>query len=297
MLRPYDLPFELPVTLICGRRQGMTLLVTTQIHAGEYNGSAASMLLARDIDPERLAGNLIIFHCVNLTGFWQRKRRFVPEDRANLNANFPGDRHGTTGHQIARWFVEHIFPQVEFITDLHGGKDNDLLEPCIFYPRAKSVTEMALSAAKKMNVPYLLASSNATGLYGYAANEMNIPGFIIERGYGCVQRPEWIEGHRDGVRLLMDHFRMYELEREIPHPEPKVYERSAYITFSERGVWHPTMTPGQPFEKGALLGYTSDFFGNVINRYEAEHAGTPIYFNAGLCVLEGDEAIAYGIDE
>ena len=126
MFHPFELPVELPATMICGKKEGMTLLVTTQIHAGEYNGSAASIRLAREIDPEKLSGNILLFHCVNVTGFWQRKRRFVPEDRANLNANFPGKRNGTLGDQIAAWFVQEIFPHVDFIADLHGGKDNDL---------------------------------------------------------------------------------------------------------------------------------------------------------------------------
>ena len=52
MFHPFELPVELPATMICGKKEGMTLLVTTQIHAGEYNGSAASIRLAREIDPD-----------------------------------------------------------------------------------------------------------------------------------------------------------------------------------------------------------------------------------------------------
>ena len=297
MFHPFELPVELPATMICGKKEGMTLLVTTQIHAGEYNGSAASIRLAREIDPEKLSGNILLFHCVNVTGFWQRKRRFVPEDRANLNANFPGKRNGTLGDQIAAWFVQEIFPHVDFIADLHGGKDNDLLEPCAFYPRAQSVTKVSLEAARKLNVTYLLASSNAVGLYGYAANHMNIPGVLIERGYGFIQREEWIRGHRDSIYLLLEHFHMYDPERILEHKEPVVYERSEYITFEKRGVWNPVLQLNQKFQKGDLLGIITDFWGNEIKRYYAEYDGTPVYYNAGLCVLEGDEAIAYGIDE
>lgn len=296
LFRPFGLQVELPATIICGKKDGMTLLVTTQIHSGEYNGSAASMRLAQEIDPEKLTGNILLFHCVNVTGFWQRKRRFVPEDRANLNANFPGRRNGTVGEQIAYWFVQEVFPYVDFVADLHGGKDNDLLEPCLFYPRAEAVTQIALDAAKKLNVTYLLASSNSVGLYGYAANHRNIPGILIERGYGCVQREEWIKGHRDSIYLLMEHFQMYELEEQIARKKPVIYERSEYITFDQRGVWNPAIQLNRRFQKGELLGTITDFFGKEIKSYYAEYDGTPIYFNAGLCVLEGDEAIAYGID-
>jgi len=297
LFKPFDMPLELPATIICGKNPGMTLLVTTQIHSGEYNGSVASMRIAKEIDPEKLEGSIVIFHCVNVTGFWQRKRRFVPEDMNNLNANFPGNKTGTVGKKIAAWFVDKVFPHVDFILDLHGGKDNDVLESCLFYPRAEAVTEKALAAAKCLNAKYLLASSNQIGLYGYAANHMNIPGLLVERGYGCIQREEWIKGHMDCIYLLMEHLGMYTLPHPVTRPELKVYTHSEYITFENRGVWNPAISINQSFKKGELLGTITDFFGNEIRSYYAKYDGTIIYFIAGMCVLEGDEAIAYGIDE
>lgn len=297
LFHPYGMPVDLPTTVICGKTPGMTMMVSAQMHSGEYNGSGALMRLAKEIDPDKLIGNLILFHCVNVTGFWQRKRRYVPEDMANLNANFPGNENGTLGDKLAAWFVKEIFPHVDFIADLHNGKDNDILEPCVFYPRAEKVTDVALAAAKCLNTKYLIASSNAKGLYGYAATHMDIPGMIIERGYGCIQREEWIQGHMDSVRLLMDHFGMYPLEKKIEKCEQIIYPRSAYVTFDRRGVWNPAIEVNQKVKKGDLLGTITDFFGNEIKKYYAEYNGTIIYFIAGMCILEGDEAIAYGIDE
>lgn len=297
IFKPYDMPVELPATIICGNKPGMNLLITTQIHSGEYNGSAASVRIAKEIDPEKLTGNLIIFHCVNATGFWQRKRRYVPEDMVNLNANFPGKKCGTVGHKIAAWFVEKVFPKTDFILDLHGGKDNDILETCLFYPRAKAVNKVAFEAAKKLNVKYMLASSNCVGLYGYAANHLNIPGLLVERGYGCVQREEWIKGHKDCIYLLMEHFGMYDLPYVMNHEEPINYPCSDYITFEKRGVWNPNIEINQKVKKGDVLGTLTDFFGNEIQTICAEHDGIVIYFIAGMCMLEGDEAIAIGVEE
>lgn len=97
---PYGMPIDLPVTVICGKNPGMTMMVSAQTHSGEYNGSGALMRLAKEIEPEKLTGNLIFFHCVNVTGFWQRKRRFIPEDMSNLNNNFPGNKNGTVGNRL-----------------------------------------------------------------------------------------------------------------------------------------------------------------------------------------------------
>lgn len=297
IFHPLGMNYEIPATLVCGRQEGMTMLVTAQIHSGEYNGSAAVMRLAEQIDPEKLTGNVILMHCVNTSGFWSRKHRFVPEDRANLNSNFPGSPMSTVGHKIAAWFVQEIFPKTDFIADLHGGKDHDLLEPCVFYPRAPKVNQVALEAAKCLNTKFLLASSNHVGLYGYAANEMDIPGMILERGYGCVLREEWIQGHMDSVLLLLDHFKMLPLEKKIDLPEQVDYKRSEYTTVDTRGVWQPLVQPLQKVKKGELMANVCDFFGNVKKSYYAVADGTVIYCNCGLLVEDGDEAIAYGIDE
>lgn len=297
VFHPYDMNYDIPATLICGKHEGMTMLVTAQIHSGEYNGSAAVMRLAEAVDPEKLTGNLILMHCVNTSGFWYRKHRFVPEDRANLNNNFPGSKMGTVGNKIAAWFVEEIFPKTDFITDLHGGKDHDLLEPCIFYPRAEKVNKVALEAAKCVNTKYLLASSNSVGLYGYAANKMDIPGLLLERGYGCVLKEEWIQGHMDSVLLLMEHFGMMKLEKEIEKPEQVDYKRSEYTTVDMRGVWMSKVVPNQKVKKGEVIAEVCDFFGNVKKSYYAVADGTVIYCNCGLLIEDGDEAIAYGIDE
>ncbi len=296
ILHPNGRQYEIPATLICGAQEGMTLLVTAQIHAAEYNGTAAVTELAAAVDPAKLKGNLILIHCVNTSGFWQQYPRFIPEDHVNLNADYPGRADGTIGQQIAAWFVKEVFPQVDFIADLHGGGISEILEPCIFYPRAEKVTDCALSAAKALNTRYLLASSNSVGEYGYAANHMDIPGLILERGYGAFVKEEWIKGHRESVELLMDHFGMYPLEH--PHqPTPKkIYLRSEYLEADIRGVWYPAVQVNQPVKKGELLGRLGDFFGNTIREYRAAADGTVIYYTGGMSVLEGDALVAYGLE-
>ena len=54
LLKPGMEDYEIPATLICGQEPGKTLVVTAQIHAGEYNGTPAVVRTAKDIDPEKL---------------------------------------------------------------------------------------------------------------------------------------------------------------------------------------------------------------------------------------------------
>lgn len=334
MLHPNGREYEIPTTLIRGAQEGvgMTLLITAQIHAGEYNGTAAAMRLARKIDPQKLRGNVILMHCVNTEGFWRQAPRFLPQDHTDLNADYPGNESGTIGQQIAAWFVKEIFPAVDFIADLHGGGMSETLAPCIFFPRAPKVRDCALEAAKKMNVKYLLASSNSVGEYGYAANYMDIPGFILECGYGGLTREEWVRQVEECMELLLDHFDMYLLEesltgRNLPGAsemeelsvkedasEPfvennvqglsaertyrkKLFEETEYLESDMRGVWYPAVCENQSVKKGDLLGELGDFFGNMKKRYYAAGDGTVIYYTSGMSVLEGDALVAYGLED
>ena len=54
ILTPAQTEYGIPATLICGVHPGKTLVVTAQIHAGEYNGTPAVLRTAQEIDPEKL---------------------------------------------------------------------------------------------------------------------------------------------------------------------------------------------------------------------------------------------------
>lgn len=297
ILHPNMEEYELPATLICGRESGKTLIVTAQIHAGEYNGTPAVIQAANEIDPEKLKGNLVLIHCVNTSGFWRQNWRTLPEDGFNLNSDYPGRADGTTGEKLADWFEKEIFPKADFLLDLHGGSVNEPLTPCLFFPKAEKVTEESLAAAKALDVPYLIASRATGGEYSYAANYHGVPGLLLERGYGGYCKDEWIAGHKRNIYLLLRHLGMYESEEPEVDYEPRVYERVIYLESEKSGLWYPAVKENDRVKKGQLLGSLEDFFGNVVQEFYAEGDGVVFYYTGGLAVREGDSLVAYGLDE
>ncbi len=297
MVKPDMETYEIPTTLICGQEPGKTVLVTAQIHAGEYNGTPAVIQAAKAIDPKKLKGNLILMHCVNTSGFWKHHWRTLPEDNFNLNSDYPGRKDGTTGERLANWFVEELFPRVDFILDLHGGSVNEPLTPCLFFPKAEKVTEEALAAARALDVPYLIASRASGGEYSYAAVYHDIPGLLLERGYGGYCKEEWIAGHRRNIYLLLRHLGMYESDEPAPDYEPKIYEHTIYLESEREGLWYPAVKENDRVKKGQLLGRLEDMFGNILETFYAEGDGVVFYYTGGLSVGKGDSLVAYGLDE
>lgn len=297
MLKPNLEDYEIPATLICGREPGKTLVVTAQIHAGEYNGTPAVIRAAKEIDPEKLRGNLLLLHCVNISGFWQHHWRTLPEDDFNLNSGYPGRPDGTAGEKLADWFVKEIFPEADFLLDLHGGSVNERLTPCLFYPKAEKVREASLAAAKALDVPYLIASDAVSGEYSYAARYHGVPGLLLERGYGGECREEWIAGHKRNLYLLLKHLHMYEATESEAGYEPRIYEQAVYLESESAGLWYPAVKENDRILEGQLLGRLEDLYGNVLREYYAEGDGVVLYYTAGLSVREGDSLAAYGLDK
>ncbi|WP_143153487.1 M14 family metallopeptidase [Desulfitobacterium chlororespirans] len=289
--------YQIPATAIYGQKPGPTLTATAGIHSGEYPGVAALIRLAKDIEPFLLAGKLLLLPSVNMSGFWGQSIDLVPEDGTNLNACYPGSSSGSTGQRIADYFVREIFPDTDFLVDLHSGGRTEPLTPCLFFPAGASpqVSQTSLAAARATNIPYLISSYASRGEYSYAAMAMNIPGLLLERGYCGYCHEEWVEEYAKDVRLILKHLEMLDYEAAEEVCAKTVFEQTIYLTCQEQGLWYPAIKEDQVVEKGQLLGHTEDIWGNALHEYRAESRGRVFYYTSGLAVNEGDPLVAYGV--
>ena len=300
---------EMPATFIHGlhdnNRPEKTLVITAGVHPDEYPGIAALVRTANKINPEKLNGHLLLFHCVNLPGFWARSR-FVPEDGFNLNSGYPGRPDGTLGERIADFFVKNIFPQADFILDLHSGSPTERLTTCLFYPEdaRKDIRDISFDAAMATDIPWVLASHARDGEYSYAANYMNVPGLLLERGYAGQCREEWIRAFERDIALLLKHFNMYEDLQELTNIPPcrkNICEQTFYLASKHTGLWYPdenivnSIMEGRIVRKGSRLGHIENFYGEFLGDYYAEADGIIFYYTSGLAIREGELLVAYGL--
>lgn len=299
--------YELPSTLICGKEEGKNVLITACIHGDEYPGVAAVIQKAREIEPRFLKGNLILIPCVNTGGF-RNRTRIIPEDGFNLNSDYPGNPQGTPGERLADYFVKNIFPNVDFILDLHSGSPMEPLAPCLFFPGAEKVREASLKAAMALDIPYLIESSSVKGEYGYAARHFGVPGLLLERGYGGLCPKEWVQAYKKDISLLLAHLEMYTVQesddrtkvaevrqmQSVNICDKKIITESIYLEAEESGLWYPSVWEGCEIKEGQVLGHTEDFFGNKLHEYAARMDGTVFYYTGSLSVQKGSALVAYG---
>ena len=94
------------------------------------------------------------------------------------------------------------------------------------------------------------------------------------------------------------HLEMYgDLGTEEPVCKKTVVPRTIYLTADTKGIWHTDIHENMEVARGDILGYCTDFYGEVIKNYYAEADGVVFYYNTGLSVEEGTTLVAYGIRE
>ena len=118
---------------LVGNQPGKTLVVTAGVHGDEYVGIQAVRELLAQLSPGELSGQVIFVPVVNAGGFFAGTYR-VPEDGENLNRCFPGAKGETYTWNMASALEAALYPQADFLLDLHGGGIYESMEPLAFFP-------------------------------------------------------------------------------------------------------------------------------------------------------------------
>ena len=293
---PVTSPYPVEMTVICGSRHGKTLVVTAGVHGCEYVGIETLNRLKRELEPAALSGRVILLPLVNPEGFYQGSKQTIPADGKNLNRMFPGKPDGTFSSQLARALEETLYPEADFLMDLHGGDVNEALTPLVFFPASvpESLSAAASAAAENLSVPYRVASTSQNGLYSWAA-QGGIPALLVERGERGLWSEKEVAACRENVYELMRHLGILNAASVSPCFQQAEIRRAVYEEAPADGFWYPAVSAaGQKLKQGALLGTLKDSYGNEIARYPARFDGVVLYYTLSLGVKSGDPLIAYG---
>ena len=182
--------------LLCGAHPGKTLVVTAGVHGCEYVGILALQKLVETLDCATLFGQVILLPLVNSKGFFAGVKQLNPADDRNLNREFPGKADGTETQRMA-WTIERLlYPEADFLLDLHGGDWNEELAPLVFFP---------CGAGQKLEQE----TRRAAQAFCFHAGLFNGPKWIVQLGstkrnpcFAVGARRKWpLDFRRGGSRL------------------------------------------------------------------------------------------------
>ena len=280
-------PVRLPRHVLRGRRDGPTLLVTAGIHGAEYASIEAADRVAR-LDPDALAGTLVVLPIVDPAGFAARRAYTNPIDGRNLNRMFPGDPEGTFTERLAAWLLETHVRGADAWIDLHGG---DLVEALTPFTIHSADDAAAASLAEAFGLRYRIASSGEGVTYA-AGSAVGVPSIIAEAsGQGLRPEPE-IARLVDGVRRSMASLGM--LDESFAPAEVERLTRFEWRRAEREGMWFPAVDAGDEVAEGETLGEIRDLLGGDPQRIASPVAGPVLFLASALAVGEGDPLIGIG---
>lgn len=287
---------ELPITIICGKNEGKTVLITGGVHCAEYVGIETAIELCKEINPEHISGNIIIVPIINLSGFENRTMSLVYEDGKNLNRVFPGNEEGSVSERIAYFMEKELFEISDYYIDLHCGDGYEELTPYVYCQGASSeeVAYKSKQMAMAINPEYIVVSpSNSSGAYNYAGS-IGLPGILIERGCMGKWSNDEVEEYKIDVRNVLKELKVLSGEKVSRNNNTKVITNTIYENSMYTGCWYANYKVGDIVSKGDELGTVKDYFGNVLHTCIAKVDGVVLYQVGSLSVLKGGPMITYG---
>ncbi|WP_316833265.1 M14 family metallopeptidase [Pedobacter aquatilis] len=277
----------IPITVFSGAKQGKTIGITAGVHGYEYAPILGAQRLTRSIDAKKLEGVVILVQIANFESFKGRSPYVNPIDKKNLNRSFPGSANGTLTDQVAHFITEQVIAKSDFFLDMHSGDAPEDLYPYgAYYSNSKmpEISKLGKEMAIALGYEYLVnfntdgkkyMDKNELSLYCTAeAFKRGIPSVDIECGRLGLIEASAVGSIEKSVLNLLAHLKMLPKEK-APNssPKPKEILSRSYLSSKNNGFFYPLKKAGDIVKKGTQLGYTTDYFGNTIEKFYAEEEG------------------------
>ncbi|MFB6107995.1 MAG: succinylglutamate desuccinylase/aspartoacylase family protein [Haloplanus sp.] len=262
--------FGLPVAVVEGAREGKTLYVQAASDGDELNGVGVVQRVVPKLDPEELAGTVVLVGIVNYHAFQVAQHR-NPIDDTKMNRAYPGDENGTSSERIAA-ATYGVASDADLVLDLHQGSTSRMIDEvrvrCGLRHRLHS---KCLDLAKTFGCGYILDQKGPNGQLARVAPDDGIPAVDPELG-GAVG---WDEASiRKGVDGVFNVLRGYGFLDGEAETEPQVRAKSFDQYGSPTGgLVRFRADLGDDVEPGQPLFEVTDPFGSLKSRVTADDEG------------------------
>jgi len=290
---------KLPFTIINGTKPGPTLAMTAGVHGYEYVPILTLQRLRKDLDPNKLAGAVIMVHVVNIPSYFKRTIYTNPHDWKNQNRVFPGKIDGSMTERIAFQVTHEVLDQCDYHLDLHCGDGNEDLMTYLYYTETgnaeldRKTKELAINFGFKVIIHVAADPKDFASMCAHASLFQGKPSLTTECGRLGRTDEEDIQSNLRGCYNTLKHLAMIEgmVERKF---DPVWVKTTTYIRSDYEGIFYSLGHGGRHVEKGELLGYLTDFFGNVIQKAIAPHDGIIMYIISTPPMSKGEPMVKIG---
>lgn len=292
---------HIPITIINGKKSGPVLALTAGVHGYEYPPVLALQKLGKNLDPENLAGTVILVHVANMPSFLKRTVYYNPHDWKNLNRAFPGKINGTMCERIAYQITAEVIDKCDYLIDNHCGDGNEDLMPYVYCTEVgipevdKKTRAMAINYGIKLIVHEIDRPKDLNASI-YCTNTALVrgkPGLTIESGKLGRTDEEDITRIVQGTYNTLKHLKMIPGKPEIIS-DPVWVKKYTIVRSDYDGLFYPLVQRAHHVQKGELVGYLTDFFGNTIQEVKAPYDGIVLYIVATPPMAKGEPMVSVG---
>lgn len=259
-----------PVIVVRGARDGPRLLLTAGIHGDELNGIDVIHTLARTVDPEKLAGTLVMIPGLNVPGLLNSTRGFSPSGSGgeNLNRLMPGKPAGDAGAANYAWSLWQLMrPNADLAIDLHTQSRGTAYVMYAFASNAQTLAMAKLAAPDMIKLDH--------GVKGTVENMMvadGVPAITLELGRPETFEPVMVARAIAGIRRIMAEKDM--IADEAPaESKPFIGNKIVELQASRGGFAEIVPPLGGAVAAGDLVAVIRDAFGRTLQEIRTPVAG------------------------
>jgi predicted deacylase len=260
----------LPVAVINGRREGKTLYIQAVSDGDELNGLGVIRRFVPQLDPEDLAGEILIVGIANYYGFLVAEHR-NPIDDTKLNRTFPGNPSGTTSERISAAIFDAV-KRADLALDLHQGSTSCMInETRVRCGSRHRLHRDCLELAKVFGCGYILDLKGPDGQLARAAPDKGIPTVDPELGGAVGWDETSIQKGVKGVFNVLYHYGF--LDGEITTTTQTRASSFEQYGSPSGGLVSFEVGLGDEVERGDTLFEVTDPFGTVKAKVTADSNG------------------------
>lgn len=282
---------EIPVVVINGAGAGPTFWVNAAIHGDEPEGPLACAIAAKQIDPTKLRGAVVMVPCVNPLAF-SAAERGNPLDTFTYDMNriYPGKPDGYFSDRVANAHWQAMKDVADLEISIHSGGAHSFLDKAIFVDERPESVELA----KAMGEGWGCIMSNFTkaGSPMAAMNNAGKVGITVElggRSYTSPERFRYVgEELAKSIINICYHYDM--LDGAATYPDDATKGQQEALLAPASGIFLPE--PGVDFltmmATGDKIASIINIFGDQVGELHAPADGMFFGLRALPNVNQGD---------
>jgi uncharacterized protein len=296
-----DAATNIPVVIINGAKPGPKLAIVAGSHGTEYASIIALENLVQTVDATNLSGTLIVVPLINVPSFAQKVPHLNPVDGKNMNRMYPGKADGTQTERASWALARQVVEPCDYLIDLHGGDLDENLRRYAYWPQTGK--ERLDSTSRGMVLAFgldhiIIQRNQAPAAYGATsisrfAEDQGKPTIIAEAGRAGTTDAADIEALVRGCTNVMRHLKMLPgAAAAVEHPVwigPLTSVKSDHD-----GIFYPLAVPEAYVERGMVIGYVTDYFGNKLADVTTPISGVITYICSVPSMKKGDTAANIG---